>query len=170
MSLSDKLSNLLDSIMLLSQIIATMISTVKFERNNLPFTIQDLLKSEFNWTMYEITTPFYAIHACILYRLCFKQHGFLKEDLIGYTHANFHHATTFDCRYIAFQISWLPYNPHRGKWSQTFCGRCISTPIVCNQYNSKAEVQRQFALIAFDCWLILYELFICGTIKKIQGI
>ena len=31
MSLSDKVSNLLDSILLLSQIIATMISTVKFE-------------------------------------------------------------------------------------------------------------------------------------------
>ena len=48
-SLSDKLSYLLDSIMLLSQIIATMISTVKFERNNLPFTIEDILKVEFNW-------------------------------------------------------------------------------------------------------------------------
>ena len=37
MSLSDKVSYLLDSVMLLSQSIATMISTVKFERNNLPF-------------------------------------------------------------------------------------------------------------------------------------
>ena len=43
MSLSDKVSYLLDSIMLLSQIIATMISIVKFERNNLPFTIEDTL-------------------------------------------------------------------------------------------------------------------------------
>ena len=43
MSLSDKLSYLLDSIMLLSQIIVTVISTVKFERNNLPFTIEDIL-------------------------------------------------------------------------------------------------------------------------------
>ena len=56
-SLSDKVSYLLDSIMLLSQIIATMISTVKFERNNLPFTIEDILIGEFNWNMYEITPP-----------------------------------------------------------------------------------------------------------------
>ena len=52
MALSDKLSYLLDGIMLLSQIIATMLSTVKFERNNLPFTIRDILKGEFNWTVY----------------------------------------------------------------------------------------------------------------------
>ena len=44
MSLSDKVSYLLDSIMLLSQIIVTMISTAKFERNKLPFTIEDILK------------------------------------------------------------------------------------------------------------------------------
>ena len=42
--LSDKGSYLLDSITLLSQIIATMIFTVKFERDNLPFTIGDILK------------------------------------------------------------------------------------------------------------------------------
>ena len=58
MTLSDKFSYLLNSIMLLSQIIATMISTVKFERNNLTFTVEDILKSEFNWNMYEITPPF----------------------------------------------------------------------------------------------------------------
>ena len=45
MSLSDKVSYLSDSIMLLSQIIATMISTAKFERNNLPFTIDNILKA-----------------------------------------------------------------------------------------------------------------------------
>ena len=38
---SDKVSYLFDSIKLLSQIIATMISTVKFERNNPSFTIGD---------------------------------------------------------------------------------------------------------------------------------
>ena len=43
MSLSENVSYLLDSIMLLSQIIATMISTIKFERNNLPFTFEDIL-------------------------------------------------------------------------------------------------------------------------------
>ena len=31
--------------MLLSPIIATMISADKFERNNLPFTIEDILKA-----------------------------------------------------------------------------------------------------------------------------
>ena len=41
MSLSDKVSYLLDSIMLLSQNIVNMIPTVKFERNNLPFTTED---------------------------------------------------------------------------------------------------------------------------------
>ena len=73
----------------------------------------------------EITPPCYALNTCILYQLCFKQHGFLKGDLIGYTHANFRHATTFGCRNIAFQIWWLPYNPHESKWPKTFCGRCI---------------------------------------------
>ena len=106
MSLSDKVSNLLNSIVLLSLITATMISTVKSERNNLPFTIEDILKSEFNWNMYEITPPCYVINIYILYRLYFKQHGFLKEKLIGYIHANFHHATTFGCRNIAFQTWW----------------------------------------------------------------
>ena len=38
MSISDKVSYLVDNIMLLSQIITTMISTAKFERNNLSFT------------------------------------------------------------------------------------------------------------------------------------
>ena len=125
MSLSDKVSHLLDSIMLLSQIIATMISTVKFERNNRPFTIEDILKGEFNWNMNEITLPCYVINICILYRLHFKQHDSLKEVLIGYPHADFHHVTTFGCRNIAFQIWWLPCNPHRSEWPKTFFGRCM---------------------------------------------
>ena len=138
MSLSDKLFYLLDSIMLLLQIIATMISTPKFERNNLPFTIENILKGEFNWKMCEIIPPCYVVNICRLYRLYFKQHGFLKEEVIGYTHANFHHATTFGCRNIAFQIWWLPFNPHRSKWPKTFLGRCIlidvrswNTPVDC---------------------------------------
>ena len=48
---------------------------------------------------------------------------FLKEHLVGYTHANFHHATTFGCRNIAFQIWWLPWNTQRSNWPKTFCGR-----------------------------------------------
>ena len=56
-SLSDKVSYLLDNIMLLSQIIATMISTAKFDWNNLTFTIENILKGKFNWNMYEITPP-----------------------------------------------------------------------------------------------------------------
>ena len=115
MSLSDKVSYLLNSIMLLSQIIGTTISTVKFERNILPFTIEDIIKGEFNLNMYEITPPCYVINISILYRLYFKQKNFLKEELIGYTHANFHHATTFGCRNIAFPIWWLPCNPHRSE-------------------------------------------------------
>ena len=50
MSLLDKVSYLLDSSVLLWQIIATMVSTVKFERNNL--TTENILKGEFNWNMY----------------------------------------------------------------------------------------------------------------------
>ena len=122
MSFSDKISYLLDSIMLLSQIIATMISTVKFERYNLPFTGEDILKGEFKWNIYEITSPCYIINICILYRLYFKELGFLKEELIEYTHANLHHATTFGCRNIAFQIWWLPLDPHGSEWPKTFWG------------------------------------------------
>ena len=65
MSLSDKPFYLHDSITLLSQIIATIIPTVKFERNNIPFTIDDIFKGEFNWNMFEITPPSYAINTCI---------------------------------------------------------------------------------------------------------
>ena len=65
MSLLDKVSYLLDSIVLLSQIIATMISIVKSERNNLSFTIEDIIKGEFNGNMYEITPPCYVINICI---------------------------------------------------------------------------------------------------------
>ena len=108
MPFSHNSSYLLDSVMLLSQIIATKRSTVKFERNKPLFTIEDILEGEFNWNMYEITSLCYAINACISYRLCFEQHDFLKEDLIGYTHANFRHATAICCRNIAFQIWWLP--------------------------------------------------------------
>ena len=106
MSLSSKISYLLDSIVLLSQIIATMISTVKAERNNLSFTIKDILKGEFNWNMYETTPPCYVINTCTLYRLCFKQNNFRMEELIEYSLANFYHATTFGRRNIAFQIWW----------------------------------------------------------------
>ena len=125
-SLLDKVSYLLESIMLLLEIIATMISTVKFERNNLPFTIEDILKGEFNWNMYEITPPCYVINIYIyIYRIYSKQHGFLNEELTGYTHANFYYATTFGCRNIAFQIWWLPCNSHKSEWPKSFFGRCI---------------------------------------------
>ena len=125
MSFSDKVSHLLDSIMLLSQIIATMISIVKFERNSLPFTIEDILSGEFSWNMYEITPPCYVMNICMLYRLYFKQNDFLKEELMGYTHANFHQATTFGSLNIAFQVWWLPCNPLRSEWPKTFLGWCI---------------------------------------------
>ena len=59
MSLSDKVSYLLDSIVLLSLTIATITSTTNSERNNLSFTIEDILKGEFNWNMYTLQTPTY---------------------------------------------------------------------------------------------------------------
>ena len=83
MSLSDKVSYLLDSIVLLSQIIATMISTVKSDRNNLSFTIEDIFKGEFNWNMYEITPPCYVINICILYRLYFNKIIFWRKSLLN---------------------------------------------------------------------------------------
>ena len=85
-------------------------------------TIEDILKGEFNWNMYEITPPCYVINICILYRLYFKQNDFLKEEPIEYTHANFYHATTFGRRNIAFQIWWLPCYPHRSEWPKTSLG------------------------------------------------
>ena len=148
MSLSDKVSDLLDSILLFSQITATMISTVKFERYNLPFTIEGILKGEFNWIMYEITPPCYVINIRILYRLYFKRNCFPKEKLIGYTHANFHHATTFGCRIIAFQIWWLPCNPHRSEWPKTFFGRCI---LYCTKLQRFLKQRSIFKSVFLPC-------------------
>ena len=125
MSLSVKVTYLLNIIMPLSQIIATMIPTVEFD--NLPFTIQDILKGEINWNLYEITPPCYVIKICILYRLYSKQHAFLKEVILGYTRANFHHATTFGCRNITFQIWWLSCNRHRSEWPKTWVNRVLLT-------------------------------------------
>ena len=82
MSLSDKASYLPDSIMLLLQIIATMLSTVKFERSNLPFTTEDIIKGELNWSMHEITPPCYVINICILYRLYFNKMSFFRKSLL----------------------------------------------------------------------------------------
>ena len=92
------------------------------EITSLPPLKTFLIQGEFNWNMYEITLPYYVINICTLYHLYSKQHGFLKEEIMGYTHAHFHHATTFSCRYIAFQIWWLPCNPHRCEWPKTFWG------------------------------------------------
>ena len=130
--------------MLLSQIIATMISTVKFKRNDLPFTIEDILKGEFNWNMYEIAPPCDVINTCLSYRLYSKQHGFLKEELIGYTHANFHRATRFGCRNIELQIWWSPCNPHRSEWPKTFFGRCIYLYILAKNEDIRHAVYIQF--------------------------
>ena len=108
MSLSDKVSYLLDSIVLLSQIIATMISTVKSERINQSFTTEDFLKGEFNWNMYEITPPCYVINICILHRLYLKQNDFLKEELIEYTHAMF-----IMLRHLVAEISRFKLDDYR---------------------------------------------------------
>ena len=130
MSFSDKVSYGLDNVVLLLQIIAPMVSTVKSERNNLFFTIEDILKGEFNWNMYEITPTCYAMNICILYRIYLKK-CFLEEELIEYTHANFHRATTVGRRNIAFQIWWLPCNPNRSEWSRTFLGWCMLYTYIC---------------------------------------
>ena len=94
--------------MLLSQIIATNISTAKFERHNLPFTIEDILKCEFNYSMYEITPPCYVMNICMMYRLYFKQHDFLKEELLGYTHPIF----IMLCHLVA-EISRFKFDDYR---------------------------------------------------------
>ena len=60
--------------------VATMISTVKFERNNLPSSTGDLLQGEFNWNMYEITPPYYVMNICILYRLYLNNMVFLRKS------------------------------------------------------------------------------------------
>ena len=112
MSLSDVVTYLLDSIMLLSQIIATIISIVKFERHNLPYTIEDILKGEFNWNIYEITPPCYVIIKCKLYRLYFKQHGFLKKEVFGYTRANFHYIYIM-LRHLVAEISRFKFDDYR---------------------------------------------------------
>ena len=68
--------------MLLSQIIATIIYTMKFERNNLPFTNEDIIKGELNWSMYEITPPCYVINACILYDYVLNNTDFFRRILL----------------------------------------------------------------------------------------
>ena len=82
MSLLDKLFYLLDSIMLSSQIIATMISTVKCEMNNLHSTIKEILKCEFNWNRSEITPPCGAINTCILYDYVLTNMVFFRRSLL----------------------------------------------------------------------------------------
>ena len=150
MSHSDKISYLLDSIMVLSQIIATMISTAKFERNNLPSTIEDIHKGEFNWNIYGIAPPCYVVNICKLYRLYFRQPNFLKEELIGYTHANFYHATTFGCRKITFSIWWLPRNLHRSEWPKTFLGGVDCLPIASSSAVSVSSMKN--GIVRFYCY------------------
>ena len=61
--------------------------------------------------MYEITPPCYAINTCILYRLCFKRFGFLKEHLIGYTQAK----NIFTMlRHLIAEISRSKFHDYRG--------------------------------------------------------
>ena len=74
--------------------------------------------------MYGITPSYYVIDICILHRLYFKQHGFLKEEVIGYTHANSHHAMPFA------EISCFKFDDYRvirtGASDLKRFGRCIS--------------------------------------------
>ena len=87
MSLLYKGSYLLDSIMLLSQIITAMISTAKFKRNNLPFAIENILKGKNNWNMYQITPPCYVIYIYIYIYIYCTDHilnnmVFLRKSLL----------------------------------------------------------------------------------------
>ena len=86
------LSNLLVSIMLLTQDMATIIFTVKFEINDIAFSIKVSFKSQFNSNM----------NICIIHRLCFIQQFYLLKVLVSYTQAKFQHSTAFGWRDIAF--------------------------------------------------------------------
>ena len=77
MSVSNKLYFLLVNVILISPISATIIFTVKRERNNIAFTNKDNCKGEFNWNMSEITLPDSTITLCIFCRLCFGKRYFL---------------------------------------------------------------------------------------------
>ena len=109
MSLSDKVSYLLNSIMLLSQIIATMISIVIFERDNPPFTIEDILKGEFNWNMYEITPPCYVINICICTDYILNNMVFLRKRLLDTLMQIF-----IMLRHLVAEISRFQFDDYRG--------------------------------------------------------
>ena len=147
MSLPDKVTYLLDIIMLLSQTIATMIPTVKFENYNTPFTIEDILKGEFNWNLYEITPPCYVIKICILYRLYFKQHDFLKEEVIVNTHANFHHATGFTFIY-SIVYSGADQRKHQSSASLAFVWWIHRWPVTSP--HKRPVTWNMFHLIPYD--------------------
>ena len=108
MSLSDKSSYLHDSIMLLSQIIATIISTVKYERNNIPFTIDDIFKGEFNWNMFEITPPSYAIKHVYSTDYVLNNMVFLRRILLDTLIQNF-----IMLRHLVDEISRVKFDDYR---------------------------------------------------------
>ena len=70
MSVSNKVSYLIVSIMLLSQDRIIIIFTVKFEINNIAFTLKDSFEGQSNWKMNWITPSDYAMHLCTFHFLC----------------------------------------------------------------------------------------------------
>ena len=118
MSVSNILSHLLVSIMLLLQDRVTITFIVKFKINNIAFTIKDSLEDQSNWNIDWITPLVYVINICLPYRVYFGWHCSLVNDLV----AIFHQPTTFSWRYIAFRISCLSCNSYWSKWPKTCLG------------------------------------------------
>ena len=94
--------------MLLSQIIATIISTVKYERNNIPFTIDDISKGEFNWNMFEITPPSYAIKHVYSTDYVLNNMVFLRRILLDTLIQNF-----IMLRHLVDEISRVKFYDYR---------------------------------------------------------
>ena len=129
MSVSNKLSYLLVSIVLLSHDRATIIFTLKVKMNIIAFIIKGSFEGRSNWNMDWITPYDFAIDICIFHYLCFRRHVIFQGILVHILKQNFSiPATTFDWRDIVFRIWCLSCNSHWSKWPKTFCGRCIVYP------------------------------------------
>ena len=123
MSVSNKISYLLISIMLVSQDKIVIMFTVKFKLNNIVFTIKEVfkvhLKNELNYTIGLCNGYMY------ISLFGFGRQGYHLKKLVAHNRAKIQHPT-FLCRDIAFRIWCLLGNSHWSKWPKTFCGRCIS--------------------------------------------
>ena len=89
-------------VMLSSQDMFTIIFTVKFEINNIAFTIKSSFEDQSNWNMNWITLLCYAMHICLFYRLWFRWHCYLLQGHVAYNQAKFQHPTTFGRSHFEF--------------------------------------------------------------------